>query len=44
MNAMSWAPTTLAWGYDNRTCGFDVEPFRHALHAAIARAGCPGTR
>jgi glutamine synthetase len=20
--AGSWAPTTLAWGYDNRTCGF----------------------
>ncbi len=20
----SWAPTTLAWGYDNRTCGFRV--------------------
>ena len=22
--ARSWAPTTLAWGYDNRTCGFRV--------------------
>jgi glutamine synthetase len=22
--ASSWAPTTLAWGYDNRTCGFRV--------------------
>ena len=22
--AASWAPTTLAWGYDNRTCGFRV--------------------
>jgi glutamine synthetase len=22
--AGSWAPTTLAWGYDNRTCGFRV--------------------
>jgi glutamine synthetase len=20
----SWAPTTLAWGYDNRTCGFRI--------------------
>ena len=23
-SAGSWAPTTLAWGYDNRTCGFRV--------------------
>jgi glutamine synthetase len=22
--ASSWAPTTLAWGHDNRTCGFRV--------------------
>jgi glutamine synthetase len=22
--ASSWAPTSLAWGYDNRTCGFRV--------------------
>ena len=22
--AASWAPTTLAWGHDNRTCGFRV--------------------
>jgi glutamine synthetase len=22
--AGTWAPTTLAWGYDNRTCGFRV--------------------
>src|SRR6185312_9955330 len=22
--AGSWAPTTLAWGHDNRTCGFRV--------------------
>ena len=22
--AASWAPTTLAWGYDNRTCGFRI--------------------
>ena len=22
--AGSWAPTTLAWGRDNRTCGFRV--------------------
>jgi glutamine synthetase len=22
--AGSWAPTTIAWGYDNRTCGFRV--------------------
>lgn len=23
-SAGSWAPTTLAWGYDNRTCGFRI--------------------
>src|SRR5206468_6425039 len=22
--AGSWAPTTLAWGHDNRTCGFRI--------------------
>ena len=22
--ASSWAPTTLAWGRDNRTCGFRI--------------------
>src|SRR5206468_6470589 len=22
--AGTWAPTTLAWGFDNRTCGFRV--------------------
>jgi glutamine synthetase len=22
--AASWAPTTLAWGHDNRTCGFRI--------------------
>jgi len=22
--ASSWAPTTLAWGHDNRTCGFRI--------------------
>ncbi len=22
--AGSWAPSTLAWGYDNRTCGFRI--------------------
>ena len=30
--AGSWAPTTLAWGYDNRTCGFRV-----VGHGASAR-------
>jgi len=26
----SWAPTTLAWGYDNRTCGFRIVGHRAA--------------
>ena len=29
--AGSWAPTTLAWGYDNRTCGFRVVGHGNAL-------------
>ena len=29
----SWAPTTLAWGYDNRTCGFRVVGHGSALRA-----------
>ena len=29
--AGSWAPTTLAWGYDNRTCGFRVVGHGKAL-------------
>jgi glutamine synthetase len=29
--AGSWAPTTLAWGYDNRTCGFRVVGHGSAL-------------
>jgi len=28
--AGSWAPTTLAWGHDNRTCGFRI--VGHAQH------------
>jgi glutamine synthetase len=28
--AGSWAPTTLAWGHDNRTCGFRVVGHREA--------------
>jgi glutamine synthetase len=29
--AASWAPTTLAWGYDNRTCGFRIVGHGSAL-------------
>ena len=29
----SWAPTTLAWGYDNRTCGFRIVGHGDALRA-----------
>ena len=32
--AGSWAPTTLAWGHDNRTCGFRV-----VGHGAARRVG-----
>jgi glutamine synthetase len=31
--AGSWAPTTLAWGYDNRTCGFRIVGRGNALRA-----------
>jgi glutamine synthetase len=31
--AGSWAPTTLAWGYDNRTCGFRIVGHGNALRA-----------
>jgi glutamine synthetase len=31
--AGSWAPTTLAWGHDNRTCGFRVVGSGPALRA-----------
>jgi glutamine synthetase len=31
--AGSWAPTTLAWGYDNRTCGFRIVGHGAALRA-----------
>ena len=31
--AGSWAPTTLAWGHDNRTCGFRVVGRGPALRA-----------
>ena len=31
--AGSWAPTTLAWGYDNRTCGFRIVGSGSALRA-----------
>ncbi len=30
-SAGSWAPTTLAWGYDNRTCGFRIVGHGQAL-------------
>jgi glutamine synthetase len=29
--AGSWAPTTLAWGHDNRTCGFRIVGHGRAL-------------
>ncbi len=29
--AGSWAPTTLAWGHDNRTCGFRIVGHGNAL-------------
>ena len=31
--AGSWAPTTLAWGYDNRTCGFRIVGKGNSLRA-----------
>jgi glutamine synthetase len=31
--AGSWAPTTLAWGHDNRTCGFRIVGHGKALRA-----------
>ena len=31
--AASWAPTTLAWGHDNRTCGFRIVGHGAALRA-----------
>jgi glutamine synthetase len=31
--AGSWAPTTLAWGHDNRTCGFRVVGHGQSLRA-----------
>jgi len=31
--AGSWAPTTLAWGYDNRTCGFRIVGHGSSLRA-----------
>jgi glutamine synthetase len=31
--AGSWAPTTLAWGYDNRTCGFRIVGHGDGLRA-----------
>jgi glutamine synthetase len=31
--AGSWAPTTLAWGYDNRTCGFRIVGHGNGLRA-----------
>ncbi len=33
--AASWAPTTLAWGHDNRTCGFRI-----VGHGPSARTEC----
>jgi glutamine synthetase len=38
--AGSWAPTTLAWGYDNRTCGFRV--VGHGSGGARVETRIPG--
>ena len=38
--AGSWAPTTLAWGYDNRTCGFRVVGHGNATARRVAHPGC----
>ena len=37
--AGSWAPTTLAWGRDNRTCGFRI--VGHGRGACASRRGSP---
>ena len=35
----SWAPTTLAWGHDNRTCGFRIVGHGSALRVGDAHPG-----
>src|ERR1700680_580556 len=37
--AGSWAPTTLAWGYDNRTCGFRVVGHGNTLRVECRSPG-----
>ena len=37
--AGSWAPTTLAWGNDNRTCGFRVVGHGHSRRVATRIPG-----
>ena len=37
--AGSWAPTTLAWGYDNRTCGFRVVGHGNGLRVELRIPG-----
>ena len=35
----SWAPTTLAWGHDNRTCGFRIVGHGPRLHTETRLPG-----
>jgi glutamine synthetase len=37
--AGSWAPTTLAWGWDNRTCGFRIVGHGDSLRVETRIAG-----
>jgi glutamine synthetase len=42
--AGSWAPTTLAWGHDNRTCGFRIVARRPASRAGTSIPTLPSRR
>ena len=42
--AGSWAPTTLAWGHDNRTCGFRVVGHGAGLRVESASPAPTSTR
>ena len=42
--AGSWAPTTLAWGYDNRTCGFVSSAMATRCASSAASPGPTPTR
>ena len=41
--AGSWAPTTLAWGHDNRTCGFRIVGHGGALRTETRIPGADAT-